>query len=51
MLRSIHVFADVKLSEDLNLKTPILVKRDSNGEWQPHLVLIEQPTELADYIG
>lgn len=50
MLRSFHVFADVKLSEDLNLKTPDLVRRSGDGERQPELVLIPQPPELADYM-
>jgi len=51
MLRSFHVFADVKLAEDLNLTTPDLVRRDADGERQPELVLIEQPPELAEYMG
>jgi N12 class adenine-specific DNA methylase len=50
MLRSFHVFADVKLSEDLNLKTPDLARRPGDGERQPELVLIAQPPELADYM-
>ncbi|MGM7774499.1 helicase-related protein [Arthrobacter sp. KNU-44] len=50
MLRSFHVFADVKLSEDLNLKTPDLVRRSGDGERQPELVLIAQPPELAAYM-
>ena len=50
MLRSFHVFADVKLSEDLNLKTPDLARRPGDGERQPELVLIPQPPELADYM-
>lgn len=50
MLRSFHVFADVKLSEDLNLKTPDLVRRPGDGERQPELVLIPQPPELAEYM-
>ncbi|MDJ0358327.1 helicase [Paenarthrobacter sp. PH39-S1] len=50
MLRTFHVFADVKLSEDLNLATPDLVKRSSDGERQPELVLIPQPPELAEYM-
>ncbi|MBO1269517.1 helicase [Arthrobacter cavernae] len=51
MLRSFHVFADVKLSEDLNLKTPDLARRPGDGERQPELVLIPQPPELADYMA
>ncbi|UYY83667.1 DEAD/DEAH box helicase family protein (plasmid) [Arthrobacter sp. YA7-1] len=50
MLRSFHVFADVKLSEDLNLKTPDLARRPEDGERQPELVLIAQPPELAEYM-
>lgn len=50
MLRSFHVFADVKLSEDLNLKTPDLAPRPGDGERQPELVLIPQPPELAEYM-
>jgi len=50
MLRSFHVFADVKLSEDLNLKTPDLARRPGDGERQPELVLIPQPPELAEYM-
>ncbi|WP_104111866.1 helicase-related protein [Arthrobacter sp. N199823] len=50
MLRTFHVFADVKLSEDLNLATPDLVKRAKDGERQPDLVLIPQPPELAEYM-
>jgi N12 class adenine-specific DNA methylase len=50
MLRTFHVFADVKLSEDLNLATPDLVKRQSDGERQPEMVLIPQPPELAEYM-
>lgn len=50
MLRTFHVFADVKLADDLNLPTPDLVKRASDGERQPELVLIPQPPELAEYM-
>lgn len=51
MLRSFHVFADVKLSEDLNyLKKPDLARRPGDGERQPELVLIPQPPELAEYM-
>lgn len=50
MLRSFHVFADVKLAEDLNLKTPDLAPRPGDGERQPELVLIPQPPELAEYM-
>ena len=50
MLRSFHVFADVKLAEDLNLKTPDLARRPGDGERQPELVLIPQPPELAEYM-
>ena len=50
MLRTFHVFADVKLAEDLNLKTPDLVPRPGDGERQPELVLIPQPSELAQYM-
>lgn len=50
MLRTFHVFADVKLSEDLNLDTPDLVQRPGDGERRPELVLIPQAAELADYM-
>ncbi|WP_258060940.1 DEAD/DEAH box helicase family protein [Arthrobacter sp. 4R501] len=51
MLRSFHVFADVKLSEDLNyLKKPDLAPRPGDRERQPELVLIPQPPELAEYM-
>ncbi|WP_432246275.1 helicase (plasmid) [Arthrobacter sp. G.S.26] len=51
MLRTFHVFADVKLAEDLSyLKKPDLVRRPGDGERQPELVLIPQPPELADYM-
>ncbi|MFK4298577.1 N12 class adenine-specific DNA methylase [Arthrobacter sp. GAS37] len=50
MLRTFHVFADVKLAEDMDyLKTPDLVKR-ADGERQPELVLVPQPPELAQYM-
>lgn len=50
MLRTFHVFADVKLSEDLNLKVPDLAQRAGDGERQPEVVLLPQPPELADYM-
>lgn len=50
MLRTFHVFADVKLSEDLNLATPDLAPRASDGERQPELVLVPRPPELAEYM-
>lgn len=50
LLRSFNVFADVKLSEDLNLKTPDYAPRTSDGERQPELVLVPQPRELAAYM-
>lgn len=50
MLRTFHVFADVKVAEDLTyLKKPDLVRRP-DGERQPELVLIPQPPELAQYM-
>ncbi|MFK4637136.1 helicase [Paenarthrobacter histidinolovorans] len=49
MLRTFQVFADVKLSEDLNLKTPDLVRR-ADGERQPEMVLLAQPPELGQYM-
>jgi N12 class adenine-specific DNA methylase len=51
MLRTFHVFADVKLAEDMDyLKTPALVRRAGDGERQPELVLVPQPPELAQYM-
>ncbi|WP_343320545.1 SNF2-related protein (plasmid) [Arthrobacter sp. TMP15] len=50
MLRTFHVFADVKLSEDLNLPIPDIAPRESDGARQPELVLLPRPAELGQYM-
>lgn len=50
MLRTFHVFADVKLAEDLDLNTPALAPRESDGARQPELVLLPRPAELGEYM-
>ncbi|MDO5752462.1 helicase-related protein [Arthrobacter sp.] len=50
MLRTFHVFADVKLAEDLDLDTPALAPREGDGARQPELVLLPRPAELGKYM-
>lgn len=50
MLRTFHVFADVKLAEDLNLPTPDLAPRESDEARQPEVVLLPRPAELGEYM-
>lgn len=51
MLRMWHVFADVKTAEDLNLPTPEIAQRSSDGQRQPEIVIIQPTKEISDYIA
>jgi N12 class adenine-specific DNA methylase len=50
MLRMWHVFADVKTAEDLNLPTPAIAARDSDGERAHATVVIPPSPAMQEYI-
>lgn len=50
LLRLWHTFADVKTAEDLNLPTPAIAARASDGQRTVETVLIPPTTELQAYI-
>jgi len=49
MLRVLHLLADVKTAEDLNLPTPPLKPR-SDGQCLPETVVIPTPPEVKEYL-
>ena len=49
LLRLFHVFADVKLAEDLNLPVPAIAERD--GKREPSIVETPMSDSLRAYIG
>ncbi len=49
MLRMLHLLADVKTAEDLELPTPPLKPR-ADGQRLPETVVIPTPPEVADYL-
>ncbi|WP_147915218.1 helicase-related protein [Ruania zhangjianzhongii] len=50
LLRLWHTFADVKTAEDLNLPTPAITARASDGQRAAETVLIQPTNELQAYI-
>ena len=51
MLRMWHVFADVKMGEDLDLPLPQIAPRSSDGKRDIETVVLEPTPELEEYIG
>jgi len=50
MLRMLHVAADIKTAEDLNLPVPLQVVRE-DGQRAPETVTVEPSDELLDYVA
>lgn len=51
MLRMWHVFADVKMPDDLKLPVPAIAPRASDGRREPEIVVLDPTPELSDYIA
>jgi hypothetical protein len=51
MLRLLHVAADVKTGEDLNLPAPVLVARPGDGQRVPQTILSEPTPGLLAYVA
>lgn len=50
LLQQLHVFADVKTAEDLQLPVPALRTRDADGERVPETVVVPPSAELRAYM-
>ncbi len=50
MLRMLHVAADIKTAEDLNLPVPAIAARE-DGRRVPEIVTVEPSDELLDYVA
>lgn len=50
LLRMFHVFADVKTADDLNLPTPEIAARRSDGKREVETVVVDPTPELMDYV-
>ncbi|RBM18128.1 helicase [Prauserella sp. PE36] len=50
LLRMWHVSADIKTAADLNLATPELAPRASDGKREPETISVPASPELTDYI-
>jgi len=50
MLRMLHVSADIKTAEDLQLPVPALAQRE-DGQRAPEIVTVEPSDELLDYVA
>lgn len=50
MLRMLHVAADIKTADDLNLPVPAIAARQ-DGQRVPEIVTVEPPGELIYYVA
>ena len=49
MLKMLHIAADVKTAEDLNLPVPLLAPRAEDGKRIPGIITVEPTGELVAY--
>jgi N12 class adenine-specific DNA methylase len=50
LLRMWHVTADIKTADDINLPTPPLAARESDGQRLPETVVVAPSEELKEYV-